>query len=247
MKTTKNYFLIFAFFALFILPSNIFAGDYATLNVIGFSSDGKYLAFEEYGTQDGSGFPYSNIYFVETAKNSFAAPPVKIRIDNESATEATARIKAKKNAAANLRKFKIVVGNAGEMVVARLITDLDAPERKDGKNQFVKFTDYRTSDYFSDEYELALKTSETKIKACDYTDTPPLKFDLTLKNTRNENDKEKILQSDKTLPESRNCPLSYAVQNVYVYKNHIAVFLQVYTTGFEGPDMRFLAVTGKYK
>ena len=49
------------------------------------------------------------------------------------------------------------------------------------------------------------------------------------------------------LPESRNCPHTYSIQNVYVYENRVAVFLNVYTTGFEGPDMRFLAVTGNYK
>lgn len=248
MKIIKNYFLLFAFFAIVILSSNVFAGDYAKLNVIGFSLDGKYLAFEEFGTQDGSGFPYSNIYFIETAKNSFAAPPVKIRIDNESATESAARLKAKNGAAANLKKFRIVAGNAGEMVVARLITDLNAGNEKAGenlKNQIIEFTDYRDSNYYEREYALSLKTSEVKIKTCDYTDSPILKFDLTLKDTKS--DTMKILQSDKTLPESRNCPHSYAVQNVYVYKDHIAVFLQVYTMGFEGPDMRFLSVTGKYK
>ncbi|MGE6786024.1 DUF2259 domain-containing protein, partial [Ensifer adhaerens] len=33
------------------------AGDYAALQPIGFSADGNVFAFEEYGVQDGSGFP----------------------------------------------------------------------------------------------------------------------------------------------------------------------------------------------
>ena len=36
------------------------AGDTATPQVLGFSADGKVFAFEEYGIQDGSGFPYAN-------------------------------------------------------------------------------------------------------------------------------------------------------------------------------------------
>lgn len=248
MKTIKIYFLSIAFL-LFVSSASVFAGDFARLNVIGFSQDGKYLAFEEYGTQDGSGYPYSTIYFIETAKNSFAAQPVKVRLENETASEATARLKAKTGAAANLKKFKIVSGNVGEPVVARLITDLNAGRIETGsedKNQTIKFTDERTSDYFPTEYELALKTSEVKIKACEYSDLPVLKFDLTLKNARDENAKPKILQSDKSLPDSRNCPLAYSIQNVYIYKNTIAVFMNVFTTGFEGPDMRFMAVTGAY-
>lgn len=250
MKTIKTYFLSIAFL-LFICSANVFAGDYARLSVIGFSSDGKYLAFEEYGTQDGSGYPYSNIYFIETAKNSYAAQPVRVRLESETATEASVRLKAKTSAAANLKKFKIVAGNVGELLVARLITDLNASGNKTKlgyENQLVRFTDERLSDYFVDEFELALKSSEVKVKPCvDYTDEPIYKLDLTLKNVRKENDKAKILQSDKTLPETRNCPLGYSIQNVYTYKNNIAVFLNVFTTGFEGPDMRFMAITGVYK
>lgn len=247
MKVIKNY-LLFAFFAFILLTANVFAGDYARLNFIGFSKDGNFLAFEEYGTQDGSGFPYSNIFFVDTAKNSFAAAPIKIRLDNESATESAARVKAKTAVALNLRKFKIIVGNTGEMLVARLLTDLSADKISPGdanKNQFVKFTDYRVSNYYENEFELSLTTSKVKTKTCEYASDQVLKFDLTLKNTKANT--LKILQSDKTLPETRNCPLAYSIQNVYVYQNRITVFLNVYTMGFEGPDMRFLSVAGIYK
>lgn len=250
MKNIKTYFLSIAIL-LFASSASVFAGDFARLNVIGFSADGKYLAFEEYGTQDGSGFPYANIYFIETAKNSFAAQPVKIRVESETATEATTRVKAKTSAAATLKKLKIIAGNVGEMVVARLITDLSVngfENAGDDKHKTIKFTDERMSSYFQNEFELNLKTSEAKIKSCaDYLDLPVLKFDLILKNTRADNAAPKILQSDKTLPESRNCPFAYSIQNVYTFKNKIAVFMNVFTSGFEGPDMRFMAVTGVYK
>lgn len=249
MKNIKIYFLSIAVL-LFASSGNVFAGDYSRLNVIGFSQDGKYLAFEEYGTQDGSGFPYANIYFIETAKNSYAAQPVKIRVESETATEATTRVKAKMGAAATLKKFKIIAGNVGDLLVSRLVTDLNADKIESDsaeKNQIVKFTDYRNSNYFIDKFDLTLKTSEVKNKQCEAYGMPVYKFDLTLKNTRDQTSKPMILQSDKNLPESRNCPLAYSIQNVYAYKNTLAVFMNVYTTGFEGPDMRFMAVTGVYK
>ena len=68
------------------------AGDFANLNFIGFSKDGRYLAFEEYGIQDGSGWAYSNFYFVDVAKNVYAAPSITIRIENDYATERQARM-----------------------------------------------------------------------------------------------------------------------------------------------------------
>lgn len=228
----------------------VFAGDYATLNFIGFSKDGKYLAFEEYGTQDGSGFPYANVYFVDTVKNSYAAAPVKVRLDDEARTEAQARTRAKVGAAANLRKFRIVDGNTGSLVVARLLTDLsltDAPLKPAaGQMQSLNFTDYRNSNYFENEYNLTLAPSEVKDKQCaSYTEQTVYKFDLTLRDVRKET--KKILQKDSALPAGRNCPLDYSVQSVYLYKNKIAVFLNVFSLGFEGPDMRFLVVTGNYK
>ena len=65
--------ILFAFVLLITLAVGIHAGDYAELNYIGVSKDGKHLAFEEYGTQDGSGYPYSNIYFIDVDKNVYAA------------------------------------------------------------------------------------------------------------------------------------------------------------------------------
>lgn len=257
MKIIKNYLLPFAFTVFLLIPTNIFAGDYANLNFIGFSNDGKYLAFEEYGTQDGSGFPYANIYFIDVEKNSYAAAPVRksfseksMKVFDESKIpgEDVMRASALKAAAANLKKFKIIQGNTGKMVVARLITDLNAGNVKpgdEGKDQTIEFTDYRDSSYYEREFALLLKTSETNSKTCDSAYNEILKFDLTLKDTKAET--EKILQSDKTLPESRGCPLAYSVQNIYVYKDRIAVFINVFTMGFEGPDMRFMTVTGNYR
>ncbi|TIL61031.1 MAG: hypothetical protein E5Y89_28055, partial [Mesorhizobium sp.] len=38
------------------------AGDVAELEILGFSKDGGVFAFEEYGVQDGSGYPYASRY-----------------------------------------------------------------------------------------------------------------------------------------------------------------------------------------
>ena len=48
------------------------AGDRALIDFIGFSADARYLAFEEFGVQDGSGFPYSNIYILDLPADKWA-------------------------------------------------------------------------------------------------------------------------------------------------------------------------------
>ena len=224
------------------------AGDFANLTFIGFSKDGRYLAFEEYGTQDGSGWPYSNFYFVDVVKNVYAAPSITIRIENDYATERQARTKAKLAAAASLRKLRIVERNVGTQVVSRLLTDVEANHYLSsaaGKMQTVKFAEIIGSMYRKGDYELVMNPSEIKVKACEYSDQSVYKLELLLKDK--DLDKTVVLQRDSALPKSRACPLSYAIQHVYIYENNIAVFLNTYHMGFEGPDMRHLVVTGKYK
>ena len=53
--------LVFALLA--IGPVN--AGDSAERRAMGFSVDGRYFAFEQFGIQDGSGFPYADIFIVD--------------------------------------------------------------------------------------------------------------------------------------------------------------------------------------
>lgn len=254
MNKIRLTLLVLMFCVAAFSPTLVFAGDYAQFSFIGFSADGKYLAFEEYGTHDGSGLPYSNIYIVDVEKNTFASPPFRKTIDegvidgSKIPAEEVIRAKAKKAAAADLRKYKIVAGNTGNLVVARLLTDIDVEKNKprgDKKDQTIEFTDRVFTNVYENVFELSLTTSEVKIKECDYNFEPVLKFELLL-NGRNF-DAPKILQSDKSLPASRSCPLTYSIQNVYLFGNKIAVFMNVYSLGFEGPDMRYMVVTGKYR
>ena len=240
----------FALLAIVLLLTSltVSAGDFATLNFIGFSKDGKYLAFEEHGTHDGSGFPYSDIYFIDVAKNSFAAAPVRVRIENEVATERQARNNARLKATPSLRKFRIVEKNTGTMVVSRLLTDVAVNNFLSSdadKTQTVNFAEIIGSMYRLGDYDLTLRPTEIKNKDCDYSDRPIYKLQLSLQEK--EQNKTLILQKDDTLPSSRSCPIHYAIQYVYLYENNIAVFLNTYHIGFEGPDMRYMAVTGKYK
>lgn len=246
MQNTRT--LLLAFVVLFFISTTIRAGDFATLNFIGFSKDGKYLAFEEYGVHDGSGFPYSSIYFVDVVKNVYAAKSVNVRIESETATEKLARSRARLGANASMRKLGIIERNVGALVVSRLHTDVavnnfiaDEPD----KTQTINFAEIIGSMYRAGDYELILKPIEVKSKDCELTGQPAYKFELSLKDKQS--DRATILQKDSALPGSRFCPLDYSMQYVYLYENYIVVFVSTYTIGFEGPDMRYLAVTGTFK
>lgn len=226
------------------MSADLFAGDFANLNFIGFSKDGKFLAFEEYGTTDGAGFPYSNIYFINVESNSYAAAPVNIRIEKESATEAQARSKAKFAAAKNLQSFKITAGNTGTHAVSHLLNDLSFYQESPGAIDTAHFAGIVASaNYRKGDYELSLKPILTETKDCKVFERETYKMELTLRD--NENKTTRVLQKDADLPKTRGCATDYAIQEVYLYENHIAAFLNVFSPGFEGDDMRFMVVSGK--
>lgn len=63
-------------FFLFLFIGTTYAGDKADFVTIGWSQDYNYYAFAQYGEQDGSGFPYAEMYFVDVAKNEFVSDGV---------------------------------------------------------------------------------------------------------------------------------------------------------------------------
>mgnify|MGYP002853351366 CR=1 FL=1 len=54
-----------------LVLSSIFAGDVAEYCDLGFSADGKYFSFAEYGVSDNTFLPYATIYTVNVEKNEF--------------------------------------------------------------------------------------------------------------------------------------------------------------------------------
>lgn len=268
----------FAILILAVFSSFAFANDYADLKFIGFSENGKYLAFEEFGEWDDSGDEYATTYFIDTAKNSFAvAPTIYERTDAPLSKLKGFRTKTiyKKDVATKLRKLCIVRGNSGQLVAAHLLNDLSSvkPVQREhffyeaGKNEPIRklVTDYKgafirqdtteiekvifnsnLNPYYQNTeefYELTLIPSLLKSDQC----VNAYKFELTLQNHTDHRDHElQILQKDSdVLPKARKCPFGYKIEQVFIYEGKIAVFLNLFSQGYEGPDMRYLVVTGE--
>jgi hypothetical protein len=113
---------------LFLAVSNTFAraGDHATRGIIGFSPDGRYFAFEQYGIQDGSSYPYSEIFVIDAAGDKWvSATPIRKRIDDEKAPEARARAAARGEAEPILSRLRI--GEPGEHLFSRPRAEFGLP------------------------------------------------------------------------------------------------------------------------
>ena len=224
--------------------SSLFAGDAAELDFIGFSDDGNYLAFEQYGFMDGSGFPYSEIIMVNVPENSFAYSAVTHYGEDEEMTLSVLRDNAMFDAQSKIDALGIISGNTGDHVICHPTSDIDADPK------YVRF--YERSGGVPGlsgfrEYGLTLNELEVATGDDVYGFGPPKMLELVLSTPGT--DDIIVLQRDTKLPKRRSSVLSYRISDVYIYhyadQQYIAVFINYSMPGFEGPDMRFMVVTGK--
>lgn len=271
--------LIYAILLTVCLTGNLFAGDQVEMNFIGFSKDGKYLAFEEIeSSEEGWEFENDTTYILDTAKNSFVVAPVVFKWDEKKPAklESTFRRRYKRHVAANLKRFGIVRDNLGQLVVSHLLYDWSYVKpveseqfftQSDGTQTTKMMTDYQggyvpkagctsekiifnpsPSDFVantSEFYELTLVVAPDKCRACD----AKYRIELTLKDNMHHKDRPlQILQKDTDkLPDSRQDAFAYKIERVFVYSNKIAVFLLVFSPGFEGIHIGNMVVTGEFE
>lgn len=217
------------------------AGDIAGFRSIGFSGDGKIYAFEEYGVQDGSGFPYSNIYVLDTVKDTYLpGTPIRVRIDDEQAGLGAARAEAAKKAGP-LIDGNDLADEPGQVVAFNPITDVESDPHR------LRYLPFPSDPPFGKPYTLTLE---------DYAlPAPPTCKDIVdevkgfrLRLTeRNGAAAADLIHEDDHLPASRNCATGYRLAGVVTHTPpsgppvHMALVL-VLSFGFEGRDGRWIAV-----
>lgn len=225
--------------AIFATPA--FAGDAAELSILGFSADGSVFAFEEYGVQDGSGFPYANRFYIDTASDSFLpGTPIRIRLDDEAASVSDAR------AAAREQGEKLTqdgVLQPGFMAGFNAITELSADPHRLAVNPRPVFPPIDAPVEFRIE-EIALEQPENCHGLGEAVGFRLVRTGLAPGETA------QVIHEDAAIPASRSCPLGYrlgAVQAFFPEDGEPAyvVLVSVRSLGFEGPNHRWIAIPGK--
>jgi predicted secreted protein len=227
--------------SLFVLPAPALAGDAANFDPIGFSEDGRYFAYEEYGIQDGSGFPYDNIFLVDLIEDKWVGPPVRVRLDDEAATLTQARDKAMAEAkamldkAALVRPAEILLLNANGEVGANG-TEVEFGMFGDGLGKVV--------DTFT--LNLATFDSTTSEPCASYGMEDPVQgLALTLTNAEGASAE---IYRDTAVPASRGCISDYRIHAVVtafpaaITASPMVGVISAYSLGFEGPDRRFVTI-----
>lgn len=218
------------------------AGDVAELEILGFSRDGGVFAFEEYGVQDGSGFPYANRYYIDTADDSFLkGSPIRVRLDDENAVVDAARLQARQKGEAIVSQAELKA-NRGITAGFNPVTELSADPFRMVVNPRPIFSpvdeplEFRLDQIGMNDTERCQSQGEIngfrlmRIEAKDGGQT-------------------RIIHEDKSIPQSRGCPNGYQIGAVQTFSldslSTYAVLIAVRQYGFEGPDYRWIAVTGR--
>ena len=235
-----------AFAALMMLVVPALAGDRALFNFIGYSQDGNYAAYEEYGEWDGVGGYYSHIYIIDLETDSWVKgspylvdPDPAPGVDTDPRPIAVVRAKAMELARAKLDELKINV--PGETLF--LLGDGMGDER--GKFVTYSTPNYKgTGDTQSEATTLAIgDTGGAPSDVCGGdTETNALGFILDV----HDRDGQHTVHDDtgKPIPKSRGCVITY---NLYAVIEELdggptVAILSVYSHQMEGPDRRFILV-----
>jgi len=211
------------------MPVPALAGDAATLEFTGFSQDGRYIAFAEHGVWDGSGFPWARITFVDVEKNDWVGTPHLESVEEGPGDPLRAARWACRD---RYERLGIRAGNQGSSLALTEDEHFETPTGGTVSSQSFEVKGHH--------YALILE--QIPVEGGDW-DMRPHKLKLTLSDV--DRGTRKILQEDRKLPESRSGAFAYAIDSAWLYDDHyLAVFLSIGLPGFEGPDTRYMAITG---
>lgn len=265
---------ITTFFLLLTLSFSLSAGEAAKLHLIGFSEDGNYLAFQQYGVTDGEGLAFADTYFVDVDRNEYKTKPIENRGEPDEVETKPAENKDKADETKPAEnKDKTDETKPDEATKEKSPEDTVRQDNlKQARNQLEALKiiqgnlgEHVISHVLSDvgveplsaQFTLGIPLKGANYKYKTYTikvgerkgeaecfEVGEAKM-LTVTLTNEDQKKTKTLQEDKEVPKTRGCPLRYRIQDVYVYRDEfIVIFLNLFKPGFEGESMRYLVVTG---
>jgi len=226
--------------------SSVHAGDFADIDVIGFSKDGRRFAFEQYGIQDGSGFPYSEVFVIDVQKDSWIKPSPFRFVEQDAPDGSDLDV-----VLADTRHVAIQAAND-----SGLLDGIRFPGLTVGHNPVTEVSadphlmivnPRRVVPTIDDPMEFSIEEFPLPAGNCASYGAHTKGFRLTMLYQG----MARILNDDNDLPASRGCPLSYRIDRIITrYPDtgppvFVALIL-MQTHGFEGPDGRYLAITGRF-
>jgi predicted secreted protein len=230
-----------AFVLLVFAASPARAGDFAERHILGFSPDGGTFAFEQFGVQDGSGFPYTDIFVIDTTTDQWVeGSPFRVLLKDDRAQLKWARREAVTKAGNTLRER--LISAPGRLLASNPPQELSADPHR------VTVNAGRVATAPPERWTFTMEETAFADSECAGIGVSPVKgFTLTLQQ---DGTPPRVLHADSSVPRSRGCPLRYAITDVVIHEPQgaprvVAVLVSIFAHGFEGPDRRFLAITAR--
>lgn len=229
-------------FLLLCAAAPLRAGDFAVDAPVGFSVDGRYFAFEEFGVQDGSGFPYANLYVIDLERDAWVSgTPIRVRREAEDAGwSGLAAVRGEARARAGGILADLGVRAPALELFARGIGEArGAPARV---TVAVPNPSFPMAEPWG-RLDLVLETIAAP-SPLDFCPEPTRGFRLTRIDAAGG---ARVLHADARVPRSRGCAVDYRLTRVLAPgfpaagATGVAV-ISVFASGFEGLDRRFIAL-----
>ena len=214
-----------ALFLFCLSPLVLLSGDDATFTSLGLSPQGRYFAFAQYGEQDGSGFPYAEIYIVDVKKNSFVAGGVVQRLWRQEVqplpTGLHVLLDLRAEAESLFKAYKIMTTNQPETII-------QATEKERVR-----------AGWNLDDSRHVLVALEQKNRGVIGTYSSSAAFQL--KMSCGDNDSMRIGAIDRF----RKHVIRYDIDRVLALKDKSSIIFVIRMTkmGFEGADIRYMVET----
>ncbi len=246
---------LLAFVVAWLSASAAVAGDAAHLGIVGFSGDAKTFVLEEYGVAAGSGQPFVHLYFYDVDNQAEVIPAIRARgkqnaFGGRSAFERQAGLLTlrAKNWTYAERQVAPKADVSG-LVAAEPILSWSGPrlfsESKGDRKQEVAFGPKLKGAKGSTKrrFEVLMTTRNLAPERSDAAGCAPFAFEVVLFDHKTK--KSATLLKERRPASSRACTMRAEVVGIWVDRGRIAVVLSYDVTGFEGPDTRHFAVTGR--
>lgn len=209
----------------FMFISNLMlAGDSSTFISVGWSLDYNYYAFAQYGEEDGSGFPYAELYVVDVAGNAF----VNGGMWKESWTD------LESSSVRGIHVYSALLLQADSLLQKFGIhPDIQVDQIKPKNNNFeIKWLSQSKKEF---SLQLLQKTNDKNLLS-----SASAAFNLKL-STR---EKTKTIGNIKRF---RKSVLNYEIDHVLASPqgHSLIVVVRMIQTGYEGPSIRYMVETLK--
>lgn len=217
-----------------LLAGSSSANFASTVEFVGFSSDAAYFAWEQYGVQDGSGFPFSETVVQETDGGAIAWR-WEVVLEDESDELSTARGICRSQARSILESLSPDGWSTGVLCIHHPPTDLGVEGDSVRFHSAVPAPGYALGDWTVRVEQTAVENSEMEA----FWGLIPVL--LTVVARDNPACDERILIRDEELAPERSYSCGYGIESVWAMGDSaFAVSIGVTSLGFEGTDLSYM-------